>query len=132
MFERDYLMRLIFELASGIRRALERGEEKDDPAGAARMLDLAIGDATDIDASVLLALSPDSIASIMQVSGVDPQVGGYVGRSMLLAAWYYDQAGEREAANLRRAQGLAISRAYGVDVDGSVFDADAMKRFLAS
>ena len=48
------------------------------PAGVADSLDNAIGSATDIDPATLLALTPDSIATIMQVSGVDPKVTEYI------------------------------------------------------
>ena len=70
MLEQDYLMRILLQFAEAIRRSWARSVEDRDPRDAANMLERAIGDATDIDGATLLSLSPESIASVMQVSGV--------------------------------------------------------------
>ena len=93
-------------------------------------LDNAIGSATDIDPATLLALTPDSIATIMQVSGVDPKVTEYIARSLLLSSRYHADAGDNETAALRMEQGLAVARAYGHDVSASDADPASMERFL--
>lgn len=130
MFERDYLMRLIMDFMQGIRLSLERAESGHDPASAADLLDNAIGSATDIDPATLLSLTPDSIASIMQVSGVDPKVTEYIARSLLLSSRYHADAGDGATAALRRDQGLAVARAYGHDVSAADADPASMERFL--
>ena len=130
MFERDYLMRLIMDFMQGIRLSLERAADGHDPAGAADSLDNAIGSATDIVPATLLALTPDSIATIMQVSGVDPKVTEYIARSLLLSSRYHADAGDNETAALRMEQGLAVARAYGHDVSASDADPASMERFL--
>ena len=68
MFEQDYLMRIIAQLLGAIRRSMERAAGED-PDGAARALDMALGDATDLDGEALLSLAPESLASVLQVSG---------------------------------------------------------------
>ena len=78
MLEQDYLMRILLQFAEAIRRSWARSVEDRDPRDAANMLERAIGDATDIDGATLLSLSPESIASVMQVSGVDPRVSEYL------------------------------------------------------
>lgn len=64
-------MRILLQFAEAIRRSWSRAVEDRDPRDAANMLERAVGDATDIDGATLLSLSPESIASVMQVSGVD-------------------------------------------------------------
>ena len=51
MFEQDYLMRIIAQLLGAIRRSMERAAGEEDPDGAARALDMALGDATDLAVS---------------------------------------------------------------------------------
>lgn len=116
MLHQDYLMRMLLDFAAAIRRSMERGDRQHDPETAARMLELAVGNATDIDAAVLLSLSPESIALIIEVSGTDPQVTEYMARSLLLAARYLEEAGQADLASLRERQAFAIAAAYGHDL----------------
>lgn len=116
MLEQDYLMRILLQFAEAIRRSWARSVEDRDPRDAANMLDRAIGDATDIDGATLLSLSPESIASVMQVSGVDPRVSEYIARSLLLASGYLAEAGEGELSALRAEQARALAEAYDLDL----------------
>ena len=115
MFERDYLMKLILGYFKLIVVVVKRAEKEKDPEGAANMLEAAIGEATEIDAEVLLSLSPDSIASILQVSGTDPKVVGYVAHGLLLESHYLMIACDFARAELREQQARALAEAYGVD-----------------
>ena len=45
---------------------------------------MALGDATDLDGEALLSLAPESLASVLQVSGVDPHLTEYIARSLML------------------------------------------------
>ena len=60
MFEQDYLMRIIAQLLGAIRRSMERAAGEEDPDGAASALDMALGDATDLDGEALLSLAPEN------------------------------------------------------------------------
>lgn len=116
MFEQDYLMRIIAQLMGAIRRSMERAGGDEDPESAARLLDLAVGDATDLDGEALLSLAPESLAGILSVSGVDPNLTEHIARTLMLAARYYGEAGNGEAAALRSAQASAVAAAFGHDV----------------
>ena len=116
MLEQDYLMRILLQFAEAIRRSWSRAVEDRDPRDAAHMLEDAVGEATDIDGATLLSLSPESIASVMQVSGVDPRVTEYIARSLLLASGYLHEAGEHELAALREQQARALAQAYDHDL----------------
>ncbi len=116
MFERDYLMRIFLQFAEAIRRSWTRAGKDRNPRAAADMLETAIGDAAEIDGSTLLSLAPESMAGVLQVSGVDPRVIEYIARSLLLTSGYLRDAGEDELAQLREAQARSIAAAYGIDL----------------
>ena len=116
MLQRDYIMRIISMFFEAIRRSWQQAKVDDDPRGAADSLETLIGDATEIDGSILLSLEPESMASIVQVSGTDPRVTEFIVRSLVLVADYLDAAGDGALADLRRAQAAALADAYGIDV----------------
>lgn len=130
MFERDYLMRIIMELGAAIRRSIDRSQVDHDPGDAAQMLDAAVGEATELDGAALLSLAPESIATVMQVSGTDPAVTEYVCRSLLLAGRYYEQGGDAALGRLRTQQALAITAAYGHDLTEDDGSPEAIEGFL--
>ncbi len=130
MYERDYLVRLFVEFAAAIRRSWERAEDEEDPAGAADLLEMAVGDATEIDGATLLALAPESIAAVLQVSGTDPRVIEYVVRSLLLAGTYRAQAGQGALAALRAGQARALADAYGIKVDDDATSRESFERLF--
>lgn len=135
MFERDYLMKLLADFVQAIMRSLQQGDQQRDPRAAAETLEGAVGVAVNMDAATFLCLAPESIATILQVTGTDPRVTEYVARSLALASHYSAQAGDRELAEIRAAQASAIADAYGIDL-GSAESGDdaseAMERFLES
>ena len=122
MLERDYLTRLFAVLAAAIRRSIFM--EKNDPRGAADTLEEAISAATDIDGAILLSLAPESMSSVLQVSGVAPKVCGYIAHTLLLESQYLEEAKDEGLAGLRRQQAEAIAEAYGVDLDTSEAEID--------
>lgn len=132
MFEQDYLMRMILQLVEGIRRSMELSRNKHDPESAAELLEAAIGQATDLDGSVLLSLAPESIANILQVSGTDPAVVEFVGRSLLLESEYLQEAGNFEIAQLRASQAQALAQAYGFPLGDRETPEVEMSAFLDS
>ncbi len=137
MLHQDYIVRMLTELASAITRTILTGQNKRSPEESAEMLDEAVGNAVAIDGEAFLALAPESIAQIMQVTGTDPRVSEYVARTVMLASAYLDEAGQAEKALLRRQQALAIAEAYGhdiTDMDGTAAEAgqaalDAMAEY---
>lgn len=117
MFEQDYLMRMILQLVEGIRRSMERSRKQLDPASAADGVEATIEQATDLDGSILLSLAPESIADILLVSGTDPAVVEFVGRSLQLEADYLFQAGNHSLSDLRLRQAHALADAYGFELE---------------
>jgi len=130
MFERDYLMKQFLMFFKALVRSWEQMEEEEDPLAAADTLEEAISNATEIDGAALLALAPESIASIMQVTGIDPRVVEYISRSMLLESVYLDQAGSSGLSEIRAAQARAIADAYGFGLPDDPSDFDAITEGL--
>lgn len=130
MLEQDYLMRQFLMFFKALMRSWEQMHEEKDPLGAADTLEDAISAATDIDGAALLSLAPESIASIMQVTGIDPRIVEYLARSMLLESVYLDQAGKGELARVRDAQARAIADAYGFDLPDDPSDFEAITEGL--
>lgn len=131
MFERDYLMKLILGYFKTIVIVIKQGEKEKDPEGAADLLEQAIGEATEIDGEVLLSLAPESIASVLQVSGTDPKVVGYVAHGLLLEAHYLMLACDFARAELREEQARALASAYGFDLPDDLAEAEDILREAA-
>ena len=92
MLQQDYLMRMIMQLIQGIRKSMRRAVDEKDPEAAADMLEATVGEATELDGAVLLSLSPESIASVVQISGTEPRVVEYICRTLMLEADYLRDA----------------------------------------
>lgn len=131
MFERDYLMKLILGYFKTIVIVIKQGEKEKDPEGAADLLEQAIGEAAEIDGEVLLSLAPESIASVLQVSGTDPKVVGYVAHGLLLEAHYLMLACDFARAELREEQARALASAYGFDLPDDLAEAEDILREAA-
>lgn len=131
MFERDYLMKLILGYFKTIVIVIKQGEKEKDPEGAADLLEQAIGEATEIDGEVLLSLAPESIASVLQVSGTDPKVVGYVAHGLLLEAHYLMLACDFARAELREEQARALASAYGFGLPDDLAEAEDILREAA-
>jgi len=130
MFEQDYLMKLILQFFRGMVRSWELKEKEDDPELAAETLETAIGSATDMDAGVLLSLSPDSIAQVLRVSGTDPQVIEYVARGLLLESVYLAEAGDAELSSVRAAQARSLAADYGFELPDDPSDFESITEGL--
>ena len=130
MLEQDYLMKLLLQFFQAMVRASALKDEKDDPESAADLLEDAIGNATEMDGGVLLSLAPESIAQVMKVSGVDPNVTQFVARSLLLESVYLDEAGNKGLAAVRAAQARAIADEYGFGLPDDPSDFDTITEGL--
>lgn len=115
MLQRDYLVQMIQQFIQAIMRS--RTTSQQDPQQAADSLENAIGSATDIDGATLLSLGPESIASVMQLSGVDPRVAGYIAYSLQLEAEYLHQAGNDVLATIRQQQAEAVAETFMCDLN---------------
>ena len=116
MFQRDYLMKQLLGFFQALARSLQQRQKEDNPLLAAQTLENAISSATDLDGAALLSLSPESIAQVLRVSGVDPQVVSYIAHGLLLESQYLADASEHDLADVRKCQALALAQSYGFEL----------------
>lgn len=116
MITEDYLMRQLLVFFKALMDARSRALNEKDFIGSAETLENLVGETSSLGADVFLRLAPESIASILQTTGNDPQVTEFMARSLMQAAEYREKAGDVEVANLRREQARAIAEAYGHDL----------------
>ncbi len=131
MFTQDYLMRMFLMLAGAIRESLQKAHGDNDPRAAAELLDASLEDATEMDGSLLLRMTPESMAAMLQLSQPDPQLMGYVSRSLLLSSTYLKQAGDESAAALRHAQAMAVSDAFNLGLTDADAEPEQLEGFLS-
>ena len=130
MLEQDYLVRMLLQFFQAMARSSQLKREHDDPLGAADLLETAIGNATDMDGATLLSLAPESIAQIMRVTDVDPNVTQFVARAMLLESVYLTEGGQSPLAAVRAAQARAIADEFGFDLPENPADFDSITEGL--
>ena len=116
MITQDYLMRMLLAFFQALVNSRTRAIDEKDYDGAADMLENTIGDAANMDPTMLLSLSPDSLVGILQATGVDPKVTEFMARSLMEVSNYRQKSGEGELADLREKQARAIAEAYGHDM----------------
>ena len=116
MITEDYLMRQLLVFFRALMDARSRALNEKGFIGSAETLENLVGETSSLGADVFLRLAPESIASILQTTGNDPQVTEFMARSLMQAAEYREKAGDVEVANLRREQAHAIAEAYGHDL----------------
>ena len=129
MFEQDYLMRMLLQFFQAMGRSWSQAEEEDYDH-ACDTLEDAISTATELDGAALLSLAPESIAQVMRVSGVDPNVTEFVARSMLLESVYLAKAKQTALSAVRAEQARAIAEEYGFELPDDPSDFDAITEGL--
>ena len=116
MFEQDYLMRMLMQFMEALRKSMLKAAGERDFEGSAKLIEAAIGNATDMDGDILLSLAPESLAGVLHVSGTDPRVAEYIAQSLLLEASYLRDAGIDERAGIRETQAHALAKAFDFEI----------------
>ena len=68
MLERDYITELISQFIEAVTRALKLAVEKGDPASC-QEVEQQVADLIDLDVQTAMALSPDSLVTMLVLSG---------------------------------------------------------------
>ena len=128
MFENDYLMRMILQLARVLRKSLIR--EYPSPDVEIRDIEGKVAEALDLDPRLMFKLEPESLVSLLQLGNVDPVLAIYAVRSIYYESDLLEANGELERAELRRRQADAIAEAYDIEVTLTDATPEAMEEFL--
>lgn len=113
MLQRDYVLEIIGQFVEGVSRALLRaaGGER---AGLVET-EQQIGELLELDYETALSLSPDSLVTMMVLSGMGDSVAEYVCYALDRLARIYERQGDEDTAGLRRLQAKAVGESFGCD-----------------
>lgn len=107
LYQSDYVLRMIEQIGSLIRRALESmrlgGAEE-----SYELAEQAIGLAVDLDPQVAARLAPASLASLLELNNLDDRVIELVAEALDIQALALEGGGELIEASLRRDQAVAV------------------------
>lgn len=114
MLQRDYILEVIDDftstVTSGLGNALETQTEE-----SLDGVEAAVAELIDLSPETALALSPDSLVTMMLLSGVADSVAEYVVYALDRLSHVYEQLGDEDKAGLRRQQAVAVAQSFSVD-----------------
>ena len=113
MLQRDYVLEIIGQFVEGVSRALRRAAtgERDGLVETER----EIGELLELDHATALALAPDSLVTMMVLSGMGDSVAAYVCYALERLSRLYEAAGDEDLAGLRGLQAKAVAESFGCD-----------------
>jgi len=106
-YQNDYVLRLIEQMGALIRRAMEQSRT----GGSEETYELAeqaLGLALDMDPRIAARLSPQSLASMLELSSLDDRVLELVAQALEVEAEAREFDGGVVEARLRRDQAAAV------------------------
>lgn len=115
MLQRDYIEEMVNQFVEAVAPELERALKEHDGASAGKVED-AIAALLDLDPNVALNLSPDSLVTMMVLSGIGDSIAGHVAYSLARLGDAYEAMGDEDKAMVRRAQADAVATSFGVDL----------------
>ena len=116
MLHRDYLLEVIEQFVSTVSRALAEAllQQKFE---AAEEVEEAIADLVQLDPQTAMSLSPESLVTMMYLSGTGDAVAGYAAYALYRLGDAYDGMNQHDVAQMRRDQAIAIAEAFGANVE---------------
>lgn len=116
MLHRDYLLEVIEQFVSTVSRALAEALLQRN-FDAAEEVEEAVADLVQLDPQTAMSLSPDSLVTMMLLSGTGDAVAGYAAYALHRLGDAYDGMGKHDVAQMRREQALAIAESFGANVE---------------
>ena len=118
MLQRDYILEVIDDFTStvtaGLGNALETQTEE-----SLDGVEAAVAELIDLSPETALALSPDSLVTMMLLSGVADSVAEHVVYALDRLSHVYEQLGDGDKAGLRRQQAVAVAQSFSVDLSAT-------------
>ena len=112
MLQRDYVLAQINLFVQTVLDPLRLALEELD-LDSVHTVEQAIGKLIDLDADTALALSPDSLVTMMQLSGIGDSVAGYASYALARIADSYERMDKKQTAGVRRDQARKVAVAFG-------------------
>ena len=115
MLQRDYILEIVGQFVEGVSDALRRAVSGD--ASGTSDVERQIGDLLDLDPATALSLSPDSLVTMMVLSGMGNSVASYVCYALERLSRIYGREGDEDLSGLRRIQARAVAESFSCDPD---------------
>jgi hypothetical protein len=116
MFQRDYLLQQLQRFSETLARAL-RGAIILKSEASIQEAEAAIGEVLDLDAGMVMALTPESLVTMMRLSGVGDATASHVAYAFGRLADAYTIQGDPATAQLRRLQARGVAQAFNCDLE---------------
>lgn len=113
MLQRDYILEIVEQFVGGASAALRRALDGD--ASACKDVESQVAELLELDRGTALSLAPDSLVTMMVLSGMGDSVASYVCYALDRLSRLYERAGEEDLAGLRRLQARAVAESFGCD-----------------
>lgn len=113
MLQRDYILEIISDFTLAVGRALKLAVAGD--AAGTEAVEQEIGELLELDHTTALALAPDSLVTMMVLSGMGDSVASYVGYALDRLSRIYEAEGKEDLAGLRRLQAKAVGESFDCD-----------------
>lgn len=113
MLQHDYLQEVISQFVEAISASLRRAKKEANPVAVASAEEDIAG-LLDLDPAVAMQLSPDSLVTMMLLSGVGDSVAEYVSYALEACAREYAKQGQQSRADVRLAQAHAIQDSFSI------------------
>jgi len=114
MLHRDYLLEVIAKFVDTVTIAL-RGALLDGNPESAREAEDSVAALLDLDPQTAMNLSPDSLVTMMLLSGMGDSLASYVSYALDRVGDAYDDMGDSAKAALRWDQAQAVAESFNVD-----------------
>lgn len=114
MLQKDYILEIVGDFVEGVAKHLDAALAGD--AEATGEVEQDIAGLLDLDPEVALSLAPDSLVTMMVLSGMGDSVASYVTYALVRVADAYEAQGDADTAILRRAQATAVAESFGCDL----------------
>lgn len=114
MLHRDYLLEIIARFVEVVTAALRRAVLDGDEVSAREVED-SVAALLDLDPQTAMNLSPDSLVTMMLLSGMGDSLASYVSYALDRVGDAYDDMGDHRTAALRWDQAEAVAESFGCD-----------------
>ena len=97
MLQRDYILEIIADFSRAVTQALKQAYDTKDPKSL-EIVEQQVAELIDLSPETACALAPDSLVTMMLLSGVADSVAEYVSYALERASRIYDQLGNTDAS----------------------------------
>ena len=114
MLHKDYLLEIIERFVDSVTIAL-RGSFVGRSVDSAKEVEDSVAALLDLDPQTAMNLSPDSLVTMMILSGLGDSLAEYVSYALDRVGDAYDDMGDHTTAALRWDQAEAVAESFGCD-----------------